>query len=41
VLALEQRKLLELVPGRSRSIRLLLSSDAIPKLERRGTDGPF
>ena len=39
VLALEQRKLLERVPGRSRSIRLLLSSDEIPKLERRGTPG--
>jgi len=41
VLALEQRKLLERVPGRSRSIRLLLSSDEIPKLEGRGTDGAF
>jgi SOS-response transcriptional repressor LexA len=39
VLALEQRKLLERVPGRSRSIRLLLSSDEIPKLERRGIPG--
>jgi repressor LexA len=38
VLALEQRRLLERVPARSRSIRLLLSSDEIPKLEGRGTD---
>jgi len=41
VLALEQRRLLERVPGRSRSIRLLVSTDEIPKLERRGTDGAF
>jgi SOS-response transcriptional repressor LexA len=32
VLALEQRRLLERVPGQGRRIRLLLSSDAIPKL---------
>lgn len=38
VLALEQRGLLQRVPGRGRSIRLLLSPDEIPKLERRGTD---
>ena len=37
VLALEQRGLLERVAGRSRSIRLLLTSDEIPKLERRET----
>ena len=41
VLALEQRGLLERVPGRSRSIRLLVSSEEIPKLERRGTYGAF
>lgn len=41
VLALEQRRLLERVPGRSRSIRLLLSSDEIPKLEGRGTAYAF
>ena len=41
VLALEQRGLLERSPGRSRSIRLLLPSDEIPKLERRGNDGAF
>ncbi|TMA82621.1 MAG: MarR family transcriptional regulator [Deltaproteobacteria bacterium] len=41
VLALERRKLLEHIPGRSRSITLLVSSDEIPKLERRGTDGAF
>ena len=41
VLALEQRRLLERVPGRSRSIRLLVSSEEIPKLERRGTYGAF
>lgn len=41
VLTLEQRGLIERVPGRSRSIRLLLSSDEIPKLERHGTDGAF
>ena len=33
VLALEQRSLIERVPGRSRSIRLLLASDEIPKLD--------
>jgi Mn-dependent DtxR family transcriptional regulator len=38
VLELEQRKLLDRVPGRSRSIRLLLPADEIPKLEGRGTD---
>jgi len=38
VVTLEQRRLLERVPGQSRSIRLLLSSDEIPKLERIGTD---
>lgn len=41
VLALEQRGLLERVPGRSRSIRLRLSSDEIPKLERRETAYAF
>jgi SOS-response transcriptional repressor LexA len=41
VLTLEQRGLIERIPGRSRSIRLLLSSDEIPKLERHGTDGAF
>ena len=41
VLALEHRRLLERVPGRSRSLRLLLASDEIPKLERRGKDGAF
>jgi repressor LexA len=41
VLALEQRSLIERVPGRSRSIRLLLSSDEIPKLERRETPYAF
>jgi DNA-binding MarR family transcriptional regulator len=41
VLALEQRGLLERVPGRSRSIRLLLSSDEIPKLERCETAYAF
>jgi DNA-binding MarR family transcriptional regulator len=41
VLALEQRKLIERVPGQSRSIRLLLSSDEIPKLKRSGTDIAF
>jgi len=35
VLALEHRRLLERVPGRSRSIALLLPVDEIPKLERR------
>lgn len=35
VLALEQRGLLERVPGQSRSIRLLLPSEEIPRLERR------
>jgi DNA-binding MarR family transcriptional regulator len=39
VLALEQRGLLERVPGQSRSVRLLLPSNEIPKLERRGNDG--
>src|SRR2546428_3860357 len=38
VLALEQRGLLERVPGRRRSTRLLLPSNEIPKLERRGND---
>jgi DNA-binding MarR family transcriptional regulator len=41
VLALEQRGLLERVPGRSRRIRLLLSSDEIPKLEQRETAYAF
>ena len=41
VLALEQRRLLERVPGQSRSIRLLVSFDEIPKLEGRRTDGAF
>ncbi len=41
VLALEERGLLRRVPGQSRSIRLLLSLDEIPKLERRGRDGAF
>ncbi|MGH2375170.1 MAG: LexA family protein [bacterium] len=41
VLALEERGLLRRVPGESRSIRLLLSWDEIPKLERRGRDGAF
>ena len=36
ILALEERGLIERVPGRSRSIRLLLSSNEIPKLEPRG-----
>lgn len=35
VLALEERGLLERVPDRSRSIRLRLPSDEIPKLTRR------
>jgi Mn-dependent DtxR family transcriptional regulator len=33
VLALEERGLIQRIPGRSRSIRLLVSSDKIPKLE--------
>jgi SOS-response transcriptional repressor LexA len=37
VLALEQRRLLERVPGRSRSIKLLLPVDEIPKLQRVAT----
>jgi DNA-binding MarR family transcriptional regulator len=41
VRALEQRGLLERVPGRSRSLRLLLPSREIPKLERRGNHGAF
>ena len=41
VLALEQRGLLERVPGRSRSARLLLPSNEIPKLERRGNDAAY
>ena len=41
VLALEERGLLRRVPGQSRSIRLLVSVDEIPKLERRGRDGAF
>ena len=41
VLALEQRRLIQRIPGQSRSIKLLLSSDEIPKLEGRGTDGAF
>ena len=41
VLALEERGLLRRVPGESRSIRLLLSLDEIPKIERRGRDGAF
>ena len=41
VLALEQRGLLERVPGQSRSIRLLLSSEEIPKLERHETAYAF
>ena len=41
VLALQQRGLLERVPGRSRSIRLLVSSDEIPKLEQRETANAF
>jgi repressor LexA len=32
ILALEQRGLIKRVPGQSRSIRLLISSDEIPKL---------
>ena len=39
VLALEERGLLERVPGQSRSIGLLLSSDGIPKLDRRKAAG--
>jgi repressor LexA len=35
MLTLEQRGLIEGVPDRSRSIRLLLYSDEIPKLERQ------
>ena len=34
VLALEQRGLIARVPGRSRSVRLLLASDEVPKLEQ-------
>jgi SOS-response transcriptional repressor LexA len=41
VLALQQRGLLERVPGRSRSIRLLVSSDEIPKLGQRETAYAF
>jgi len=41
ILALEERGLIERVPGRSRSIRLLLSSNEIPKLEPHGTRGAF
>jgi repressor LexA len=41
VIALEQRGLLERVPGESRSITLVLPLDEIPKLERRGNDGAF
>jgi len=41
VLALEECGLLRRVPGQSRSIRLLLSVDEIPRLERRGRDGAF
>ncbi|MGH9671163.1 MAG: LexA family protein [Terriglobales bacterium] len=41
VLALEERGLLRRVPGRGRSIRLLLSSAEIPKLDRRGRNGAF
>jgi hypothetical protein len=37
VLALEQRGLVKRVPGQSRSIRLLISSDEIPKLGAHGT----
>ena len=39
VLALEGHGLLGRVPGKGRSIRLLLSSGEIPKLESRGRDG--
>jgi len=35
VLALDERGLIERVPGQSRSIRLLLPSEEIPGLERR------
>jgi hypothetical protein len=41
VLTLERRGLLERVPGRGRSVRLLLPSSEIPKLERRGKAGAF
>lgn len=41
VLALEQRGLLRRVAGQGRSIRLLLPSGAIPKLERRERNGAF
>ena len=41
ILVLEERGLIERVPGRSRSIRLLLSSNEIPKLEPHGTQGAF
>ena len=41
VLALEQRGLLRRVPGQGRSIRLLLPSDDIPKLERPDRNGAF
>ena len=37
ILTLEERGFLERVPGQGRSIRLLVSSNEIPKLERRGT----
>ena len=39
VLALEQRGLIERVPGRSRSIGLLISSDEVPKLHGAGATG--
>ena len=41
VLGLEQRGLLSRVAGQGRSIRLLLPSDEIPKLERRERNGAF
>jgi repressor LexA len=41
VLALEQRGLVERVPGQSRTIRLLISSDEIPKLGPHSTDAAF
>ncbi len=41
VLALEQRGLLRRLAGQGRSIRLLLPSNEIPKLERRDRNGAF
>lgn len=41
ILALEECGFIERVPGRSRSIRLLLSANEIPKLEPHRTQGAF